>query len=138
MGPLQCGVCKEAQSKYKCPSCLVPYCSLGCFKNHKESICKESSPAIRETKTVVLPGMFLPRRLYGPDEANWVLCKDELVSVVKSDEIRKAFADGEFKNLILQIIESQDPEDELGKAEKGHAFHQFTEKIRDLFSPQDL
>ncbi|KAL4375933.1 hypothetical protein GQ457_02G016320 [Hibiscus cannabinus] len=31
----QCQVCNQAQSKYKCPSCLVPYCSLACFKTHK-------------------------------------------------------------------------------------------------------
>ncbi|XP_058105426.1 uncharacterized protein LOC131248919 isoform X3 [Magnolia sinica] len=39
MGPRQCEVCKEAQSKYKCPSCLIPYCSLPCFKKHKEIPC---------------------------------------------------------------------------------------------------
>ncbi|XWS36534.1 hypothetical protein CRYUN_Cryun20dG0093000 [Craigia yunnanensis] len=35
----QCQVCNQAQSKYKCPSCLVPYCSLACFKRHKETPC---------------------------------------------------------------------------------------------------
>ncbi|XVE72812.1 hypothetical protein DITRI_Ditri11bG0068800 [Diplodiscus trichospermus] len=35
----QCQVCNQAQSKYKCPSCLVPYCSLACFKRHKEIPC---------------------------------------------------------------------------------------------------
>ncbi|KAE8679660.1 HIT-type Zinc finger family protein [Hibiscus syriacus] len=30
-------VCNKAQSKYKFPSCLVPYCSLPCFKTHKET-----------------------------------------------------------------------------------------------------
>ncbi|XP_048138809.1 zinc finger HIT domain-containing protein 3 isoform X2 [Rhodamnia argentea] len=39
MGTRQCRVCNEAQSKYKCPSCLVPYCSLACFKRHKEAPC---------------------------------------------------------------------------------------------------
>ncbi|OMO91438.1 Retrotransposon gag protein [Corchorus capsularis] len=35
----QCQVCNQAQSKYKCPSCLVPYCSLACFKRHKGTVC---------------------------------------------------------------------------------------------------
>ncbi|KAE8673099.1 HIT-type Zinc finger family protein [Hibiscus syriacus] len=35
----QCEVCNRAQSKYKCPSCLLPYCSLSCFKTHKETLC---------------------------------------------------------------------------------------------------
>ncbi|XP_039043768.1 zinc finger HIT domain-containing protein 3-like isoform X2 [Hibiscus syriacus] len=35
----QCEVCNQAKSKYKCPSCLVPYCSMPCFKTHKETPC---------------------------------------------------------------------------------------------------
>ncbi|KAL4557070.1 hypothetical protein LXL04_035240 [Taraxacum kok-saghyz] len=34
-----CKVCEKAESKYKCPACFVPYCSLICFKKHKETPC---------------------------------------------------------------------------------------------------
>ncbi|XP_022771399.1 zinc finger HIT domain-containing protein 3 isoform X2 [Durio zibethinus] len=40
----QCQVCNQSQSKYKCPSCLVPYCSLACFKRHKETPCVKPQP----------------------------------------------------------------------------------------------
>ena len=30
-----CGVCKVNEKKYKCPVCLLPYCSSECFKTHK-------------------------------------------------------------------------------------------------------
>ncbi|KAL1330074.1 hypothetical protein AAHE18_12G086700 [Arachis hypogaea] len=50
MGLKQCQVCNEAQSKYKCPSCYVPYCSLACFKNHKEFPCEK--PSAQEDKTM--------------------------------------------------------------------------------------
>ncbi|CAN0099989.1 unnamed protein product [Ectocarpus fasciculatus] len=30
-----CSVCKENPSKYRCPRCAAPYCSLACFKVHK-------------------------------------------------------------------------------------------------------
>ncbi|KAG4982028.1 hypothetical protein JHK87_026777 [Glycine soja] len=49
MGPRQCQVCNEAQSKYKCPSCYLPYCSLVCFKKHKELPCVKPQPS--EAKT---------------------------------------------------------------------------------------
>nr|GLL42762.1 zinc finger HIT domain-containing protein 3 isoform X1 [Ipomoea trifida] len=45
MGPKKCGVCEEAQSKYKCPSCVIPYCSLTCFKKHKEIPCGIPQPS---------------------------------------------------------------------------------------------
>ncbi|KAI9665956.1 MAG: hypothetical protein M1821_003891 [Bathelium mastoideum] len=35
MGTL-CEVCNEQQHKYKCPQCQTLYCSVGCFKTHKQ------------------------------------------------------------------------------------------------------
>ncbi|QDS73609.1 hypothetical protein FKW77_001729 [Venturia effusa] len=47
MSSTLCGVCKTDASKYKCPHCQVPYCSVKCFKVHildHESDTKPSSP----------------------------------------------------------------------------------------------
>mmetsp|Transcript_6282 Transcript_6282/g.10265 ORF Transcript_6282/g.10265 Transcript_6282/m.10265 type:complete len:201 (-) Transcript_6282:44-646(-) len=33
----KCGVCLIADSRYKCPKCRAPYCSVGCCKTHKET-----------------------------------------------------------------------------------------------------
>lgn len=30
-----CKVCGEHESKYKCPVCMVKYCSLACYRNHQ-------------------------------------------------------------------------------------------------------
>ena len=32
----KCEVCAENESKYKCPKCKVVYCSLACYKAHKD------------------------------------------------------------------------------------------------------
>lgn len=32
----RCGVCGGDESKYKCPKCRLPYCSVKCCKEHKE------------------------------------------------------------------------------------------------------
>ncbi|KAG7528231.1 hypothetical protein FFLO_06320 [Filobasidium floriforme] len=31
-----CQVCHEKPQKYRCPVCSAPYCSVGCYKSHKE------------------------------------------------------------------------------------------------------
>lgn len=36
-----CCVCNELTNKYKCPKCSSPYCSLICFKKHKEIPCEK-------------------------------------------------------------------------------------------------
>ena len=38
---LTCCVCKTATSKYTCPRCRVPYCSLNCYNQHSNN-CTES------------------------------------------------------------------------------------------------
>ncbi|KAN0116357.1 hypothetical protein V8E52_005976 [Russula decolorans] len=37
----RCQICKENESKYTCPAggCLVNYCSVSCYKQHKETAC---------------------------------------------------------------------------------------------------
>ncbi|KAF4123618.1 HIT zinc finger [Geosmithia morbida] len=32
-----CGVCEKNPSKYKCPRCYLPYCSVACNKIHREN-----------------------------------------------------------------------------------------------------
>ncbi|KAE8697900.1 HIT-type Zinc finger family protein [Hibiscus syriacus] len=38
-----CEVFNQAPSKYKCPSCFLPYCSLPCLKTRKETCVKPES-----------------------------------------------------------------------------------------------
>ncbi|KAJ6831507.1 zinc finger HIT domain-containing protein 3-like isoform X2 [Iris pallida] len=100
---LQCEVCKEAQHKYKCPSCFVPYCSVVCFKKHKEIPCKKSSPAVEELSTDVVPDKSIisedkaqgslattmrPERSFQVDDLSCVLSNKQLLSIVESNEIR--------------------------------------------------
>ena len=33
---IKCGICNEAESRYKCPKCGIRYCSLSCFKNEEK------------------------------------------------------------------------------------------------------
>ncbi|KAF8813947.1 hypothetical protein BYT27DRAFT_7230873 [Phlegmacium glaucopus] len=37
--PPQCQICKEQTPKYTCAQCLIAYCSVNCYKNHKETTC---------------------------------------------------------------------------------------------------
>ncbi|KAM4727178.1 zinc finger HIT domain-containing protein 3 isoform 2-T2 [Anableps anableps] len=40
-----CSVCSEQTPKYKCPSCKIRYCSLGCYKKHKDTCLPVEKPA---------------------------------------------------------------------------------------------
>nr|VDD40564.1 unnamed protein product [Brassica oleracea] len=46
-----CGICERVVSKYKCPCCLVPYCSVGCFKKHKGKFFSLKIPCVKSSST---------------------------------------------------------------------------------------
>ncbi|KAJ4728386.1 Zinc finger HIT domain-containing protein 3 [Melia azedarach] len=125
-GPVrQCQVCNEAQSKYKCPSCLSPYCSLVCFRKHKETPCAKPEPAEEKSSVPELP----VERPLSVDEPSEVLQKEQLESIASSSEICDALKDERLQKLIFGIDSSPDALNELDKAMGVEAFHIFTDKI---------
>lgn len=42
MSPKTCRICNEKESKYTCSGCFVEYCSVACYKRHKETPCSSS------------------------------------------------------------------------------------------------
>ncbi|KAF8006234.1 hypothetical protein BT93_K0507 [Corymbia citriodora subsp. variegata] len=132
MGPRQCRVCNEAPSKYKCPSCLVPYCSLACFKRHKEAPCvKPVSPDHSEAASQELPGY----RPFNIDNPHDVVQQGQLESLAASSEICDALKDESLQKLICKIDGSADPDTDLEKAMEVEAFRLFADKILSAIGP---
>ncbi|XWS31325.1 hypothetical protein CRYUN_Cryun23aG0067100 [Craigia yunnanensis] len=148
----QCQVCNQAQSKYKCPSCLVPYCSLACFKRHKETPCvkpestKEKSvttnvkpestndvetpyvkPESSEERSTASPGFQVERKLEVEDP-NEVLQILQMQAIASSSEVREALKDEHFQKLISDIDSSPDAMNELDKAMGVDVFRIFSDK----------
>ncbi|KAG2712059.1 hypothetical protein I3843_04G100100 [Carya illinoinensis] len=155
MGPRLCEICNETQSKYKCPACLVPYCSVICFKKHKEIPCAKPVPS--EEKSTADPESHLERPLnveepgnvlqklqleaIAPDpespverplnveEPADVVQKLQLEAIASSSEIRDALKDENLQKIICNIDGSPDAENELDKAMGVEVFRIFTDKI---------
>ncbi|CAH8322377.1 unnamed protein product [Eruca vesicaria subsp. sativa] len=143
-----CEICEKVVSKYKCPSCLVPYCSLGCFKKHKETPCakpssaeeKPVSPAKEVSKDVVVNtehkasassiAKEVPvARPITVEEEKYVVEKTQLEAIASSSEIREALKDEALQKLIFNIDNSSNPLQELDEAMGVEAFRVLTEKI---------
>ncbi|KDO65842.1 hypothetical protein CISIN_1g032470mg [Citrus sinensis] len=102
MGPPArlCQVCNEAQSKYKCPNCFTPYCSLVCFKNHKETPCAKPEPT--EEKPI-FPESPVERSL-NADEPSQVLQKEQLESIGMVHKGVKLALNLETINCVVQNV----------------------------------
>ncbi|KAK7279459.1 hypothetical protein RJT34_24512 [Clitoria ternatea] len=132
MGPRQCQVCNQAQSKYKCPNCYLPYCSLVCFKKHKEFPCVKPQPS--EFKTTAVLESLVEKPLV-VDESSEVLQKCQLEAIASSSEIRNALNDKALQELVCRINGSSNAENELDKAMEEEVFGLFTDKILSTINP---
>ncbi|KAJ4767055.1 HIT-type Zinc finger family protein [Rhynchospora pubera] len=129
-------------------------CSVACFKKHKESLCQKSETPVKQataTNELTPPPTNLPdkeiksnvevnlrsREVIEVEEERWIVSKEQFSSLAECKELRDALKSEELKKLILRIDSSEEPEQELDKAMGGQFFHEFTEKILDIFSQKD-
>lgn len=138
MGSKKCQVCDEAQSKYKCPNCFIPFCSLVCFKKHKEIPCgkpepePESEPVSKE-KLAPAPALHVEKPIY-VDEPGEAVNQSQLDSIASSSEILEAIRNKELQKLIYNLDSSLDAENELDKAMEKEEFRILSEKILSIIS----
>jgi len=147
MGPKQCQICHKVQSKYKCPKCYLPYCSLPCFKKHKELPCvNPTAPSVPKTTALESPGekssavdnAVLEAVVEKPlvvDKRVEVLEQFQLEALASSSEIRDALNDKALQELVCRIDCSPNAENELDKAMADEAFSLFTDKILSTINP---
>ncbi|XP_009137810.1 zinc finger HIT domain-containing protein 3 isoform X3 [Brassica rapa] len=152
-----CGICERVVSKYKCPCCLVPYCSVGCFKKHKELPCVKPSstdekPATSPAKEVPVETTDVVEKTeskavgnsdasptkeaqmavaipVNAEEAKHVVDKTQLEAIASSSEIREALKDESLQKLITKIDSSSNPLKELDEAMGEEAFRMLKDKI---------
>ncbi|RZC62324.1 hypothetical protein C5167_024077 [Papaver somniferum] len=135
-GTRNCEVCKDAISKYKCPSCFAPYCSITCYKKHKETPCSKQVASNAETPSSnqVTPDQkpcptLLSKRSLEVEEPDLILPETKLQSIVLCNEIRDALKDEKLRQLIYNIDSATNSENELENAMKLEDFRILSEKI---------
>ncbi|XP_011609314.2 zinc finger HIT domain-containing protein 3-like [Takifugu rubripes] len=119
-----CDVCSEHTPKYRCPACNVRYCSLVCFKRHKE-VCVPSEQQAP------------PEPPLGPNTKPWtaegLLAEDDVTDQVPVQRLQLLGRSKELRDLLCnphlrRLLRSIDSADRKCEAMKG-AMHEplFTE-----------
>ncbi|VVA99445.1 unnamed protein product [Arabis nemorensis] len=149
-----CEICEKVVSKYKCPSCLLPYCSLEtpCAKPSsteekpvfescsgfvaasptKEAPVErveEANDVVEKTQLKASVKEVPVARPINVKEEKYVVEKKQLEAIASSSEIREALKDEALQKLICNIDSSSNPLQELDEAMGVEAFRVFTDKI---------
>ncbi|KAI7892185.1 uncharacterized protein EV154DRAFT_505908 [Mucor mucedo] len=131
-----CKICEKEQSKYKCPKCRAPYCSLVCFKKHKETPCEFSEP----TNKTQVPVRKEITPIGAPDEEDPSrLTPQDLEKLAYSKEIHQLLEHPEIREIIRQIDCSKTPVVDLDFMRSNDpVFDDFTKKLVEITFKEKL
>ena len=116
-----CIICNSNNSKYKCPKCNNFYCSISCFKNHKEKCNKELKDNTDiKNEQIENDNKVLPLNL---DEDEDIILSEKELSVLKTNKsimtkiknkkllkILKEIDSTKYKKRTLEKIMENDPD----------------------------
>lgn len=86
-----CVICLE-KPNYRCPTCRVPYCSVPCFRNHKEQCNPKTHPVEKKIGSAVTAKTEKPMENKDDDD-------DSIADFLNSDEEEDRVSLQNLKNL---------------------------------------
>ncbi|KAI8636799.1 hypothetical protein BD408DRAFT_425508 [Parasitella parasitica] len=105
-----CKVCEKEESKYKCPQCRAPYCSLICYKEHKEISCEPPVSAVsteQQQRKEITPTS-------APDEVDPSrLTPQDLEKLAYSKQVHGFLEYSQLREIIAKLDASNQPEKDL-------------------------
>ncbi|CAL8363649.1 unnamed protein product [Lota lota] len=123
-----CNVCRDQPPKYRCPTCLIRYCSLSCYKKHNDSChrVEQPAPVTPETKTEE-PWNVDDILLKEEDYIDKVpLQKLQLLS--QSEELRGLLHNPHLRQLLRSIDSADSKEDAMRAAMQEPLFVEFSDE----------
>ncbi|KAI8512889.1 Zinc finger HIT domain-containing protein 3 [Branchiostoma belcheri] len=142
-----CEVCSEQPPKYRCPRCEVRYCSLTCFKLHKDNTCGEREKLVQERRRIqqseaaaaedagaVAMEMWDDGMDEGDEEDRVPL--DRLQKLQDSEELRSLLCNPHLQRMIREVDSSDDPEVSMQRAMQEPIFVEFADQCLRVVEPQ--
>ena len=131
-----CSVCKTAQRRYKCPVCSAGYCSLPCYKTHKE-VCQTQQKMVESAEhyidTVAGPEPITDYAHLFPT-AN-TIPQDKLELLAGSEKLKQILSNIHLRNFLLYLDSSEDKAMLMRKAMKEPLFLEFVDVCLDTLDP---
>eukprot|EP00743_Colponemidia_sp_Colp-15_P016474 GILK01020118.1.p1 GENE.GILK01020118.1~~GILK01020118.1.p1 ORF type:complete len:132 (+),score=10.05 GILK01020118.1:38-433(+) len=121
MGDKNCQLCNNAPHKYKCPTCGIRYCSVACFKVHKETPCAKTSEETSR-KPEVVP-------VVQDEEDDCRVSDHQFQALVGSASIKQAVKSSDLQAILQGIDGAVDREKALENALSDPRFADFVDDV---------
>uniref|UniRef100_A0A1A7YHJ5 Zinc finger HIT domain-containing protein 3 n=1 Tax=Iconisemion striatum TaxID=60296 RepID=A0A1A7YHJ5_9TELE len=126
-----CSVCSEQTPKYRCPACEIRYCSLGCYKKHKDTclpVVKPSSYNPEDAGCSVLPEECSVEDLLHEDDIIDKVPLQRLQLLGQSKELRDLLCNPHLRRLLRTVDGAQTKDDAMKAAMQEPLFVEFSDR----------
>lgn len=124
-----CSVCTEQTPKYKCPACKIRYCSLVCYKKHKDACLpgQPPTPKVSESKPTISTDPWSVEDLLHEDDLIDKVPMDKLQLLGQSKELQDLLCNPHLRQLLRSIDGAESKEDAMKAAMQEPLFVEFSD-----------
>ncbi|XP_062619350.1 zinc finger HIT domain-containing protein 3-like [Saccostrea cucullata] len=126
----QCEVCQANVSKYKCPKCIIKYCSVSCYKLHKESVCK---PLLTQSQNkeagVPAESEGVPQKIPDLDleETEDRVSPETLQCLRENPDLLLSLENPHLRSLMTDLVATPSPSQDMDRVMKEPIFLEFAD-----------
>ncbi|KAL4660612.1 zinc finger HIT domain-containing protein 3 isoform X1 [Arapaima gigas] len=131
-----CGVCEEQVPKYRCPTCKVRYCSLSCYKKHKDGCVPEllapPSAPLNGTQSI---SEWTVEELLGEDSESDRVPLQRLKQLGESEELKALLCNPHLRQLLLTVDKAENKAEIMKTAMQEPLFVEFADHCLKIAEP---
>ncbi|CAN9501608.1 unnamed protein product [Ophioblennius macclurei] len=134
-----CNVCSEQTPKYRCPACKIRYCSLGCYKKHKDTCLPAEKPASLSVEAKDAPNTepWCVDDLLNEDDIIDKVPLQRLQSLGQSKELRDLLCNPHLRQLLRSIDSADSKDDAMKAAMQEPLFVEFSDQCLQIVKSDD-
>ncbi|KAB0793396.1 hypothetical protein PPYR_13016 [Photinus pyralis] len=122
-----CIICKDKEGKYKCPTCLVYYCSVTCCNEHRNTKCTLTK---RKEEEIVEDSNKYEFR------ARDTIPHKKLKLLEEDKTLKNVLANPHLRSLLKTVDKSEQPETIMQKAMLEPIFVEFADACLKVVEPE--
>ncbi|KAG5871621.1 hypothetical protein JTB14_014466 [Gonioctena quinquepunctata] len=126
-----CEICHK-QGKYKCPTCLIFYCSVPCCKKHRENNCQVGQSVESFEKDVEVHDVLKKRKF---DTSASTVSEERLKCLKTDEDVNKLLTNNHLKNLLVAVDKSENADEIMQKAMQEPIFVEFADACLKVVDP---
>ncbi|XP_072277949.1 zinc finger HIT domain-containing protein 3 isoform X2 [Pyxicephalus adspersus] len=135
-----CNVCSAGSVKYRCPGCRVRYCSLACYKTHKETCLRREATTSTEASLPAAsrrePQQNNAGNLIEDDESDKVSLQ-KLKMLGESEEVKHLLLNPHLRQLVAALDQAENKDLELKKYMQEPLFVEFADQCLSIVEEEE-